>query len=152
MDTSERRVRFHTFVKAEPGRVFDALATAEGLDGWFTRGASVDPRPGGEIVLRWKDWGPDGYTGEARGPVVAWDRPRRFSFRWKVDLGSYLTTVDVTFRPHHAPHLGEGTLVEVTEGVYEESAQGLEDMLLRAGGWAEALTLLKVFVEHGVRA
>jgi uncharacterized protein YndB with AHSA1/START domain len=34
----KREVSFSTFVRAEPGRIFDAMATAEGLDSWFTTG------------------------------------------------------------------------------------------------------------------
>src|SRR2546425_7519824 len=56
-----------TFVQASPERVYDAFATAEGLDGWFTRGAKVDARPGGELLFGWKDWGADLIDAVAHG-------------------------------------------------------------------------------------
>lgn len=39
-----REVRFDTIVRAEPEEVFDAIATAEGLDAWFTSGTTLEAR------------------------------------------------------------------------------------------------------------
>ena len=141
-----REVRFSTLVRAEPGIVFDALATAEGLDRWFTRGGStLEPGPGGALVFRYKNWGVEDFTGEMVGEVVEHHRPERFSFRWPVDSGGYMTTVAVDFEPHE-----DGTVVTLVEGVYEDDATGLQDMLNRSSGWAQALILMKFWVEHGV--
>jgi uncharacterized protein YndB with AHSA1/START domain len=144
--TTNRRVTFSTLVRATPERVFDAIATAEGLDAWFTKGASVEARPGGSIRFRWENWGPDGYTGENGGPVLESRRPERFVFRWKVDSGSYETTVEISFQPRQA-----GTIVRLVEHGYEDSPAGTQDMLNRASGWAQVLTLMKFYLEHGVR-
>jgi uncharacterized protein YndB with AHSA1/START domain len=147
----ERVVRFSTFVRSTPDRVFDALATAEGLDKWFTSGCTLEPHAGGNLVFRWKDHGLDGFTGEYQGSVVAWQRPTLFAFQWPVDLGNYRTTVNVSFRETSIPHLGTGTVVSLEEGIYEDSVQGIQDMFRRTAGWAEVLTLLKLRVEHGAR-
>ena len=68
--TDVREVRFDTIVRAEPEKVYDAIATAEGLDSWFTSGTELEARPGGSLVLRWKDWGVEKFTGEITGSVV----------------------------------------------------------------------------------
>jgi uncharacterized protein YndB with AHSA1/START domain len=39
-------IRYATLVRAPADEVYDGIATAQGLDGWFTKGASVDARPG----------------------------------------------------------------------------------------------------------
>jgi uncharacterized protein YndB with AHSA1/START domain len=146
MKTIGENVRFTTLVRATPEQVYDAIATSEGLDAWFTSGATVDARPGGQIQFRWKDWGFDKYTGENGGPVLEARRPVRFVFQWKVDTDSYFTTVEIDFEPVEG-----GTLVRLVEYSYEDTPTGLKDMLARASGWGEALTLMKFYVEHGVR-
>ena len=144
--TADRNATFATLVRSTPERAYDALATAQGLDGWFTTGASVDTRPGGSIVFRWKDWGLERFTGENGGPVLEAVRPKRFVFRWKADSGGYRTTVEIDFEPH-----AEGTLVRLVESGYPDGPVGLQDLMNRHAGWAQALTLMKFYVEHGVR-
>jgi len=145
MKKSDHRVTFDTIVRAAPERVYDAVATAEGLDAWFTTGASVDARPGGSIMFRWKDWGVTKYTGEIGGPVLEATPPKRFVFQWTVDSGGYDTTLEIDLEPSD-----EGTIVRLVEHGYEDSPTGIQDMLNRAGGWAQAMTLMKFYVEHGV--
>jgi uncharacterized protein YndB with AHSA1/START domain len=145
--TSVREVRFDTIVRADPEKVFDAIATAEGLDGWFTSGTELDSRPGGTLILRWKDWGLEKFTGEMRGDVVELRRPNRFAFRWPVDSGGYKTTVTIDIEAHE-----DGSVVRLAEGTYDDDDVGTQDMLNRATGWAQALTLMKFWVEHGLRA
>ncbi|MEU0599303.1 SRPBCC domain-containing protein [Streptomyces sp. NPDC006393] len=48
------------------GKVWPALATAEGLAGWFTAADELQPRLGGEVTLR----------GLGSGRVSAWDVDR----------------------------------------------------------------------------
>ena len=141
----KHEVSFATQIRAQPEEVYDAFATAEGLDAWFTTGTELDARPGGTIVLRWRNWGPENYTGEHAGPVLEAERPSRFSFRWLVDSGGYETTVEVDFEAND-----EGTLVRLLEHGYREGPDFQQDMLNRSSGWAQALTLLKFYVEHRV--
>ncbi len=142
----DEKVRVTTLVRAESHRVYDALTTPEGLNGWFTTEAIVETQPGGQILFRWRDWGADHYTGELGGPVLEANRPVRFAFQWKVDSDDYNTTVEIDFEP-----TAEGTLVKLIEFGYEDTPTGMQDLLARATGWGEALTLMKFYVEHGVR-
>lgn len=141
------RVEVKVVVNASPERVWEAIATAAGLDGWFTRGTRLDATPGGRLSLRWEAWGPDAFTGTYDGTVLAADPPRRFVFRWPVDARTYDTTVEIDLEPR-----GRGTLLRLVEHGFEEGPGGLREMLGRSSGWGEALALMKLFVEHGVRA
>lgn len=135
-----------TFINAEPEKVFDHLATAAGLDKWFTTGAQLDPGPGGEIRFRWIDWGPDRISGQDGGVILEYQRPHRLVFRWSPDQPDYATTVTLEFHPRNA-----GTVVRLSESGYQNTPAGLRSMLDCAAGWGEALTLCKFYVEHGIR-
>jgi uncharacterized protein YndB with AHSA1/START domain len=134
-----------TLVRAPPEKVYDALCTAEGLNAWFTVGSEVDGKPGGSITFRWKDWGPDKYTMESKGPVLEANRPERFVFQWYADDPSYATTIEINFEP-----IEEGTVVRLREYGYHDTPDGRAAMLECAAGWGEAITLMKYYVEHGI--
>jgi uncharacterized protein YndB with AHSA1/START domain len=134
-------IRMATLVRAPRERVYDALTRAEHLDAWFTAGAEVDPRPGGEMVWRWVEWGPDDVTAEDRGPVLEARRPERYVFQWHADIGP--TTVEVDFEEH-----ADGTVVRLRDHGYPWTPEGRSALLDCATGWGEALTLLKFYVEH----
>jgi uncharacterized protein YndB with AHSA1/START domain len=133
-------------IRSSPDRVYDAFATAAGLDAWFTQGAEVDARPGGHIVLRWKDWGPDHYAGEDGGPVLESQRPTLFAFQWFPDGPDTPITVRIAIRD-----AGEYTVVRLTETGYVDRPSGRRRQLDCAAGWGEALALCKFYVENGVR-
>lgn len=140
-------IRYATLVRAPADRVYDGIATAEGLDAWFTRGAFVDAHPGGEIVFRWHEFGADKVTGVDRGPVLEAEKPRRFAFKWQAnDDPSWSSTVEIDFEA-----VDEGTIIHLREYGYPDTPQGLRAMLNCAAGWGEALTLWKFYLEHGVQ-
>ena len=140
------KIQCATFVRAPRERVYDGIATAEGIDGWFTTGATVDARPGGEIRFRWKEWGPDRVTCEDGGPIIEARRPERFVFQWQPDNVSYMTTVEIDFEEV------EGcTIIRLKESGYQDTPSGRRKMLECASGWGEALTLWKFYVERGIR-
>jgi uncharacterized protein YndB with AHSA1/START domain len=133
-----------TFVRGEPERVFDAFATAGGLDAWFTSGTTLDPRPGGAFLWRWRAWGPDKVTTEAQAKVREFRRPERFVFDW--DSGNPKPTrVEITFERAEG-----GTVVRLRESGYDDSPRGRRAIVNCSGGWGEALTLAKFYVEHGL--
>lgn len=102
-----------TFVRASADQVYNAFTTSEGLDAWFTKGAEVDPRLGGEILFRWRDWGPDRVAGEAGGPVLEAVPPERFVFQWHPEDASYATKVEIDFTK-----IAGGTTVRLREYGY----------------------------------
>lgn len=100
----------------------------------------------GSIFFRWKNWGPDHITAEDGGPVLEAQRPSRFVFQWRPDQPSYATTVEIDFEARK-----HGTVLRLREHGYEDTPSGRRKMLECACGWGEALTLLKFYVEHGIR-
>lgn len=141
----DEKVDFRILIRVPQERGYDALTTAEGLDSWFTTGASVDARPGGRIDFRWKDFGLTRYTGESSGPVLEAERPKRFVFQWKADSGGYYTTVEINIALEE-----RGTVLSLVETGYEDGPTGMVDLLNRVSGWAQVLTMMKFNLEHGV--
>ena len=70
------------FIAAPVEKVYDTITSGDGWNQFFTRSSEIDPQPGGKFVFRWKDWGPNFYTNEAEGLVVAAEKPNLFSFQW----------------------------------------------------------------------
>jgi len=141
---SEKRldleVKQKMFIRAPREKVYDALATAEGLDGWFTRGAQVDARPGGAMLFRWVDWGAEKDINEtAPGRVIEAKRPERFVYEWGAPGEE--STVEILLEEREG-----GTLVLLREYGFRK----IDQVIGNAGGWGEALTLAKFWVEHGL--
>jgi uncharacterized protein YndB with AHSA1/START domain len=137
-------IRYETYVAAAPSEVFEALATGDGWSGWFTTAATIEPREGGSYRFEWRGFGPDLVDLVLEGEVLAYEPDRRFSFEW--DSGAGRTAVDFTLTPR-----GDGCVVTLTERGYPPTEHGIATALECAGGWGEALTLLKFYVEHGVQ-
>jgi uncharacterized protein YndB with AHSA1/START domain len=127
------------WIRASREKVYDAFATSEGLNGWWTVGGSVDARPGGRMHFRFADWGADKINAEFDGRVVEARRPERFVYKWGIRESE--TTVELTFEEKDG-----GTLVQVRE-------YGFADVASLAGnstGWGVVLTLVKFRVERGL--
>jgi uncharacterized protein YndB with AHSA1/START domain len=129
------------FIRASREKVYDAFATTEGINAWFTEGGRVDARPGGTMTFRFVDWGPDKINAEFSGRVVEARRPERFVFQWGIEKPEEATTVELTFEENDG-----GTIVTVREYGFARIDQALGN----AGGWGEALTLARFWVEHGI--
>jgi uncharacterized protein YndB with AHSA1/START domain len=139
-------IRHSTLIRADPLRVYNALTTSEGLDAWFTSGARVNAHPGGDILFRWENWGPDHITAEDGGSVLEAIPPQRFVFQWHPDTQDYATIVEINIRPSE-----DGTIISLCEHGFADSPSGRTAMISCATGWGEALTLLKFHLEHGLR-
>ena len=93
------QIERETLIAAPVERVWAVLTDGEHVGRWFSdAGAEIDLQPGGEMVLRWAEYG----IGRAR--VVDVEPPRRFSYRW------------AAIREHwgEEPVEGNSTLVEFT--------------------------------------
>jgi uncharacterized protein YndB with AHSA1/START domain len=133
-----------TYIAVSPEVVYQTITTAEGWDSWFTNGTTIEPKPGGQIQLRWENFGAGRWTTEDGGSVLNALPNRRFVFQWTP--GKSTTTVSFTLEA-----IGEGTLLKLVESGYSLSEQDLAAFVGCAAGWGEALTLLKYYLEHGVR-
>ncbi len=142
----QAEIRHATLIRAAPEKVYDAFTTGQGLDAWFTQGAEVVPHPGGAIRFRWVDWGPDRIHAQDVGRVLEAQRPVRFVFQWHPDEPDYATTVKVDFKAESGY-----TIVRLREVGFRDTPSGRAAFANCATGWGEALTLLKFYVEHGLR-
>ncbi len=141
-----RVAAFTTQVNAPIERVFELLATAEGLNRWFTDHTSLDPRAGGLLVFRWRGEGAEVDALEFFGRVHTHRAPDCFAFDWQADSGAYDLRCRIDFEA-----AGGGTRISLTETGFRDDATGLQDLLNRQSGWSQSLTQLKAFAEHGIR-
>jgi uncharacterized protein YndB with AHSA1/START domain len=143
-DVDDTVIEHATLIRAPRPRVFDAFATADGLNSWFTSDTRITQDA--QIEFRWKEWGPQKYTGSDGGPILANKKPERFSFLWSHHGSKWRTLVELTFQEFQ-----DGTLVKVRESGFPETKLGRAALLSNASGWGEALTIAKFWIEHGVR-
>lgn len=141
LDRIEREIE----IAAPPERVWEALTTAEHLGTWFgDAGATIDLRPGGELVCRWERHGTVRAVIEVVEPVT------RFRFRWAGPLGEEpvagnTTTVEFTLAP-----TAQGTKLRVVETGFTD-LQVPPDARRRyrqgnVGGWREELDELRGYL------
>ncbi|MCH8824610.1 MAG: SRPBCC domain-containing protein [Planctomycetes bacterium] len=136
------KIKQATFINKSPEEVFDAITSAEAWNSFFTHNSSIDPKPGGEFIWRWKNWGPDSYTIEVPGKVIELVRPELFVFEWGNKSPSRIT---IKLQDSNG-----GTVLRLTEYGYINDSSGRAAALECAAGWGEALTLLKFYLEHGI--
>jgi uncharacterized protein YndB with AHSA1/START domain len=140
-------IRHTVFIRAPREKVWTAFTTPQGLDGWWgTRGSEIDLRPGGKLKLRWRDWGAEKDINDDRDCVLLEVvPPKRFAFRWGPTADA-MTTVEFDLEEREG-----GTLLRVREHGFAPTAKGRESFGNNSLGWGEVSTLLKFYVEHGVR-
>jgi uncharacterized protein YndB with AHSA1/START domain len=92
-----------------PARVWTALTRPDQLSAWFGTQATIDLRPGGEVIFTWD--GSTGPRGTNRAVIEAVEPPNRFAFRWQSSPDTaQMTRVEFTLEPHP-----EGTRLRLVE-------------------------------------
>ena len=128
-----------------PERVWAALTRPDQLSAWFGTQATIDLRPGGEVIFTW-----DGSTaprGINRGVIEAVEPPNRFVFRWQSSPHDVpMTRVEFTLQPH-----AEGTRLRIVESGFASLPPALRGGLHEGNsiGWQRELTELAQYL--GVR-
>ncbi|GII93342.1 SRPBCC domain-containing protein [Sinosporangium siamense] len=131
-----------TLTLAHPQKkVWDALTTEEGLNGWFgDRVEAYDLRPGGQIDMRWGDelstlW------------IKLVEPPHRFAFTWAITGlpadDPRRTYIEFTLEPD-----GDNTKLNVVESGFAQ----LPDEMLSAftgntEGWQKELSDLVIYLD-----
>lgn len=138
-ETLDLEVKHSTFIRAPREKVYDAFATADGLNAWFTTGAKIDARPGGTMLFRFVDWDAEKVNAEFPGRVIEAKRPSRFVYEWGEPGKESIVEIDLEERDG-------GTLVRLREHGFREIAS----VIGNATGWGEAMTLWKFWVEHRI--
>ncbi len=141
-----QEIKQRTFVAVPAEKIYDTITSGDGWNAFFTHATEIDPVPGGKMVFRWKDWGPDHYESSAECKVLTAERPTEFAFEWYPVGKDNPTTVRF-----HLEARDSGTVVTLTESGYPDTPKARAMILECACGWGEAVTLLKFWLEHGVR-
>lgn len=120
-----------------PARVWTALTRADQLGAWFGTHASIDLRPGGEVVFTWD--GSTGPSGSSRGVIEVVEPEHRLAFRWQADLSGEapLTLVEFTLEPHPT-----GTRLRVVESGFASLPPELRTRERHVEGWQRELAEL----------
>ena len=139
------QIERETVIDAPTERVWELITEPEHVGRWFgDAGATIDLRPGGEMVIRWADHG----TSHAR--VVAVEPHTRFSYRWapfkdpagEEPVEGNSTLVEFTLAPE-----GDGTRLRVVESGFASLAtseeQRAKNHASNTGGWQQELGELR---------
>jgi uncharacterized protein YndB with AHSA1/START domain len=134
-------------VAAPVERVWAVLTQAEHVGKWFgDAGAEVDLRPGGAVVIHWKE------HGTVRGRIERLEPLRLFSYRWARPVGAevrdgHSTLVEFTLSP-----AGDATRLRVVESGFRDLAWPEEEQAEYAAdnaqGWAAELDELRAYVQQ----
>ena len=134
-------------IAAPVERVWAMLTEAEHIQQWFAfDGATIDLRPGGALVLRWKEHG----TYHARIEQI--DPPRLFSYRWarladEQPGPDNSTLVEFTLTPE-----GNGARLRVVESGFNTldlpEAEQAEWAAGNVEGWSGGFATLKEYAEQ----
>jgi len=135
-------IEVKVYIEAPIEKVFKHIATAQGLDAWFTTGTRLEEFPDGNMELVWLGWGPDDVTTSSKCKVVKHEAPYRFTYQWWLDQP---TTIEIVLSK-----VNNGTLLKLKESGYQNSDQGISRCLDCAVGWGEAITLLKIYCQHQI--
>lgn len=139
------RIEQEIVIEAAPERVWEAITAAEHLGRWFgDAGAEVDLRPGGRIVLHWKE------HGEYYARVEKVEAPRLFAARWARPKETEPEPGNSTLIEFFLEPAGTGTRLRVVESGFleldatpEEIAGYVED---NTDGWRQELDELRAYV------
>jgi uncharacterized protein YndB with AHSA1/START domain len=141
------RIEREITIAAPVERVWSVLTEPEHISGWFAeRGAEIDLRPGGALILHWNEWP----TTTARVEVV--EPPRRFAYRWTAHHAAAeepkkgnSTLVEFTLTPE-----GDGTRLQVVETGFASLATSEEQIRENyddnVGGWKQVLEQFDAYV------
>ena len=142
------QIERETMISAPVERVWAVLTEGEHVGRWFSdAGAEIDLRPGGEITMRWAEYG----VGRAR--IVDVDPPRRFSYRWaaiREHWGEEPDDRNSTLIEFTLAAEGDGTRLKVVESGFDE-LEGTDEQRLRSfegntEGWEQQLGNIRDYV------
>lgn len=143
--TIPEEINHAVLIRVHRKDVYALLTSSEGWNAWFTTDGSFDFRPGGRIVFQWKNWGADRVSTGDYGTILSLNQDIGLSFAWHPDRPDYSTRVDFSLEDDPS-----GCVVRVREVGFEDSPEGLHAMMQCAVGWGEALTLMKMYLEHNI--
>lgn len=141
------QIERETTIAAPVERVWAVLTQAEHVGRWFgDAGAEIDLRPGGEMVVRWAEYG----VGRMR--VVDVEPPRRFSYRWapvREHWGEEPAEGTATLVEFTLDADGDGTRLRVVESGFETldatDEQRRRSLDENTAGWEQQLESVREY-------
>jgi uncharacterized protein YndB with AHSA1/START domain len=134
-------------IAAPPERVWAAITEAEHLGAWFAdSGAEVDLRPGGTLLLRWRD------HGESRTVIERIEPGRRFAWRWTHAAETEPTPANSTLVEFTLTPEGAGTRLRVVESGFHAldlpAEKRAERFAENSAGWRDETAELRTYLER----
>jgi uncharacterized protein YndB with AHSA1/START domain len=141
------RISHEIVIDAPPERVWQLITEADHIREWFAfDGATIDLRPGGELVMRWKEHG----TFYSRIERV--EPPYQFSYRGSIHPDQAPADGNTTLVEFTISAEGNGSRLRVVESGFRDLAKSDEERAeFVAGniqGWSGGFTALQEYVER----
>lgn len=133
----------NVFIEATPEQVYEAISTEKGWASWFSGSSFRLDEEGGEVGISWKNEAGDSFQPRLTGQIKDSNPGQGFAFEWQP--ADTKTVVSFALEKYK-----NGTLVAFEETGFSTSEAGLQALVTHATGWAEALTLMKLYIEHGI--
>jgi uncharacterized protein YndB with AHSA1/START domain len=138
-----------TTIEAPVERVWELLTQADHVGRWFgDAGAEIDLRPGGELVIHWRE------HGSSRARIEAVEPHRRFAYRWapfKDPGGAEPVEGNSTLVEFMLAPEGDGTRLRVVESGFAALAcsdeQRAKNFAGNTEGWGAELGELADYAE-----
>lgn len=147
-NAEELRIEFSIEINAPPAKVWDKLASIEGMNQWFARDLVFEHKVGGRFEMKGEmpGDGPFRFTGQ----VVTVEPERELAFTWRDSLNENAWPADTLVSFKLEPSAG-GTKVTLTHTGFEALGSGLAKPSYNGHiqGWqmSETLVDLKKAVE-----
>ncbi len=133
-------IRHRIGITAPAAKVYDALATTEGIAGWWTRDTTGQSMVGGVVTTRFMDHGAE--KGRMDLEVVTLDPGKEVGWRVAAGPEEWIGT-DVTFRLTHDNGM---TIVDFGHRNWKEPVEFMAHCSMK---WATFLLSLRDLVETG---
>ena len=141
------KLRVYAHVSRPVHEVFEAVADPDKLSGYFTTGGAKGRLEAGKTV----EWDFHDFPGAFPVEVVEVVPDERIVLRWDANEGEgpagYKTEVTMTFTPLDGD---TRTKIEIAEEGWRDTQAGLDASYGNCMGWAQMLSALKAWVEHGI--
>ena len=135
--SSDRTIEHEIEVPGTPEQVWQAIATGQGITGWFVP-TRVEERAGGAFEL---DFGPG--MGTSVGEVTVWEPPTRF-----VHLGNGAAGNPLAYEWHVEARSGDTCLVRLVTSGFLSEADWQTEYDATADGWKLFLSNLRLYLVH----
>ncbi len=131
----------HIKIQKPVAEVFDAVVNPKKLTGYFVGSASA-PLVEGTTVM----WSFVEHPGEFPVEVRTIVPNERIVLEWNGADSSYLTQVEMTFKP-----VDDGsTVVGISESGWRDDENGVNSSYRNCGGWMHMACCMKAYLDHGI--